>query len=176
MDGGATAMIIASLIIAGTTAYVSYEETQAANERAKQAAINRNKSLADQYASELTGIAVATERETSDLAKKKHIQREAIAAAMSGSGRAVGQGSSLILGRASNESFNLAAGRFGQDATAARDMGYMSMVANQQASWDQYAMSRQNAMLSAISTGGATMASTMAIGTSMKDLKPGWLT
>ena len=165
-----TEIIIASLIIAGTTAAVSYSETQAANERAKQAAINRNKALADQYAAEETGSMSATERETVKLAHEKHRKREAIAASMASSGRAVGQGSSLRMGQFASESYNLAAGQIGDDATYNLGRYHMATKAQQQASWDQYLGSRQNAMLAAIKGGAAGGSTALSIGSGLKSM------
>tara|TARA_R110000765_G_scaffold412070_1_gene511530 strand:- start:3297 stop:3839 length:543 start_codon:yes stop_codon:yes gene_type:complete len=172
--GVSAAVIIASLVIGGATAYASYEETKAANERGKKAAIHRNLALADQYALEEQNLAVQTERETTRLAYEKHKKREAIATAMAGSGRASGQGSGLLLGRAMSESYNLAAGRVGADANFNKKQAYMSMAQQQQSSWDQYLMSQKNPLLNAIATGMQTTASGMAMGSSLKDMKPKW--
>jgi hypothetical protein len=164
-----TEILWASLIIGATTAYVSYEETKAANERAKDAAINRNKALEDQYNAEETGIMSATERETSALAFEKHRKREAIVASMVGSGRAVGQGSALMLGKFTSEQYNLAAGNVAGDASYNLGRYHMATGAQQQASWDQYLGSKQNALISAIKGGAAGMSTTMSLGSGMKE-------
>jgi hypothetical protein len=73
-----------------------------------------------------------------------------------------------------SESYNLAAGRVGADANFNKKQAYMSMAQQQQSSWDQYLMSQKNPLLNAIATGMQTTSSVMAMGSSAKDLKPGW--
>ena len=168
MTGGE--IIIASLIIGGITAYTSYTETEAANERARIAAINRNQALSDQYKAEEMGMMVRTERETSKLAHQKWIKQQAIAASMVGAGRAPGTGSAGVLTAFVGESYSSAAGQFASDATTSTQMAWNSTVAQQQASWNSYLNSRQNAMLGAISTGISTTAGVMSIGAGMQKM------
>jgi hypothetical protein len=165
---GITTAIVMSLVIGATSAYMSYAETQAANERAVTAGINRNLAMEDSYNADQTASMITTERETSKMAYEKHRKREAIAASMASAGVGTSQGSAGIFSKDVGERYNMAAGRVGEDATRANRLGYQNLVAGQTSNWDAVLAAQRNPMFAAATAGFAATGSSMQIAGGIK--------
>jgi hypothetical protein len=143
-------MLVVSLVIGGTMAYMQYRQAKKANKRAEEAAAQRNKNLEKQYNMQGAGESTAADREQRKLAYESHIKTQAIAATAASAGTVATSGSNLAMQGSIQDSYSLAAGDLASQTSTNQKIGHMNLVSQQQQTYSALSAGWNNPMLNAM--------------------------
>ncbi len=156
MDGGLTAALIISTVLAAGTAAISYEEAKSANKRAVKAAEERNQQLEGVYAAESAQLSKKQEREQRRLSVERHLATESLAASVASSGLITTSGSAAVGQDLIDANYGQAAKELNQEANAQQRAATSNLGMAQMDTYNTMAMNYRNPMMEGFQTGSQT--------------------
>jgi hypothetical protein len=156
MDGGVTAALIISSIVAASAAAVSYSEAKSANRRAVKAAEDRNAQLDKVYAAESAQLSKKAEREQRRLNIERHLATESLAASVASSGIITTAGSAALMSDMADANYGQAARELTQESNAQQQAAVSNLGMAQMDTYNTMAMNYRNPLMEGFQTGSQT--------------------